>query len=132
MIYKWNEKQLYTEERSITDFQTLQEDKQESIIGDTIPINRRFHFIGKFGLITLVKFLKDLLSTTKMTIPSIMNYQTLNSWENPSIVECIAPAQRLLGSQYEILKKLVRVRNFGMPLMKLKNGKRKGIQKDSL
>lgn len=132
MIYKCKEKQSFTEGKNTTGFLTLQDDKQESITGDMIHTNRLFRFIDRFGLTTMGRFLKDLLYTTKMITPSIMKYPTYNSWENPSIVECTAHAQKLLDLRYETLKRHVKKQSYGIPLWRQENGKKSVIQKDNL
>lgn len=131
MIYKWIEKRLSIKEKGTTDSQILQEGKQGSITGDMTHTSRLSRFIDKFGLITLGKFLKDSLFTTKMKIPSIMMSQTSNSWRNPSIVDYMDHAQKSLDSQYEILKKHAKERQNGTLLLKQKNGRRNETPKDN-
>lgn len=131
MIYKWNVRRLFTKESGITDSQTLPEDKQGSIIGDMTLTSRLFRFIDKFGLTTMVQFLKDLLFTTKTTTHSTTKLETSNSWQNPSIVAYMVHAQRSLDLQYETLKRHVRAQSYGMPLWRPSNGRKSEILKDS-
>ena len=79
ILYIWNEKQLSIEERSITDTQAPKENSTECTSGDMISgRNHHSRCTGKFGLTSLVRYLKDILCTIKMTIPSTMNQKTLN------------------------------------------------------
>ena len=67
IIYIWNEKLLSTTTKSITDTQTRQDDNSKLTTGGTILGRVRLnHFIGKYGLIILVKYLKSLLCIIKM------------------------------------------------------------------
>lgn len=132
MIYKWKEKLLFIKGKDITDFQTLPEDKRGYITGDMTPTSLPFRFIDKYGLTAMVKYLKGMLSTTRMEIPSITKLATSSSWQNPSIVVYMARSQKLLDSQFATLRKHEKERNYGMPPMRLKNGRKSEIQKDSL
>jgi dTDP-4-amino-4,6-dideoxygalactose transaminase len=76
IIYIWNEKQLFIEKKRIIDIQMPHKDKGGCISGDTQKL-LRFLFIGKFGLITLGKFLVDFMSIIKMKIHLIMTHQIL-------------------------------------------------------
>lgn len=129
ILYKCEEKPSSTKERNTTVFQTLPGDKRESIIGDTTHINHQSRSIDRFGLITLVRFLKDSSYITKTRIRSIMKSPTSESWRNPSTVDSMAQAQKLLDSQYETLKRHEKEQNYGTLLKKQKTGKVSETQK---
>jgi len=79
ILYIWNEKLSSIEEKNITDIQNQQGDNLGFTSGDMINgKNRPSHYIDRFGLTTLGKFLSDLISTIKMKILSIMKYPILN------------------------------------------------------
>lgn len=134
MIYKWNQKSLSIKGESIKGILNNQKDISESIIGeDQIKvIDKPLAYIGKFGLIILAKYQKVLLSIIKMMTPSITNFQTFNAWKNLSIVECTAPAQKLLNMHYEILRKHVKEQNYGIFLPRHNSGKVSEIQRGNL
>ena len=77
IIYMWNEKLSIIEEKHIIDTQIQEEGSIEFTIGDMINGKiLQSHFIDKFGLITLGKYLKGLLFTIKTTIHSITTFRT--------------------------------------------------------
>jgi len=81
IIYIWNEKQLNIEERSITDILSQRGDSCGCTTGDTTPgKNRPLRYIGKYGLITMGKYLRDMLSTIKTTTHLIMTL-IISSWK---------------------------------------------------
>lgn len=124
ILYIWNQKSLSIKEESIKDILNTKEDICEFTIGEgQIKVTgRQLAYIGNFGLTKMAQFLRGLLYTIKTTIHSIIEFLISNSWQNPSIVRCIAPAQKLLDSRYETLKRHEREQNYGMLLQKEENG----------
>ena len=78
-LYIWNEKLSSIEERSTTEIQTLQDDSTGSITGDTMSgKSHQSLSTDRFGLITSARFLRNITSTTKIRILSIMHLITWN------------------------------------------------------
>ena len=97
IIYKWNEKQLSIKEESIIGIQNQIGDKLGYTSTHTNRINLLSHFIDNFGLITLGKYLRKWLSTTKTKIRSIMNFQTWNSCPSQNIHLSTQVSQNILN-----------------------------------
>ena len=75
----WNAKQLFTTAKNTIDTQNQKGDTLEHIFGDmTNGKNRRLHYTGKYGLTTLEKYLKGMLSITRIKTHSIMTLIILN------------------------------------------------------
>lgn len=90
IIYIWNEKQSTIEEKTITDTQNQVEDNLEHITGDTILGKaHQLHYIGNCGLITLGKFLRDMLYTTKTVTQQIMLLITYPVFQRKNTVNTI-------------------------------------------
>ena len=132
MIYKWKEKQSYTKERSITDFQTLPEDKRESIIGGMTHINRLFRFTDKNGLTILAQFLKGLWFTIKTKILLIIDWIIWNLWQKVFTLGFIQNDLNILRLRKRILNWQGRVLRNGMPRQMQSLGKRNEITRGNL
>jgi predicted phage terminase large subunit-like protein len=127
IIYIWNEKQSSIMEKSLTDTQTLQENNFQDITGDTQLVkNRQYLSIGQYGLTILGKYLKDLLSTTKMGTRLITNYLTLNllNAESTCPTTCgnYTKTQNLIKDNLSTLIKLEKKPKNGTPLQKEESG----------
>jgi len=78
-LHIWNETLLYIEEKSIIDTLIQKGDSLGNIFGVTINgRSHRFHFIVKFGLIILAKYLKNIAFTIRTETHSIMMLKILN------------------------------------------------------
>ena len=95
-LYKWNEskrtieKQSYSKARSIIATRTLLGNILYGIIGNMIRLVRPRHFIAIYGLRTMVKFLKVILSIIKMKIRLIMILQILSVFVTKNIQNYMA------------------------------------------
>jgi len=79
ILYIWNGKQLSIVEKSITDILNQKEDNLEFIFGGMINGKlRHFLYTVKYGLITLGRYLKDMLFIIKIKIALITKYLIYN------------------------------------------------------
>lgn len=82
MIYVWNPNTSSIEVRSTTAIQIANEDNCGFITTGTAEIRpHHLPYIGRFGLITMVQYLRDLLFTTSTAIHSIMKSLILNVYQ---------------------------------------------------
>lgn len=77
IIYIWNEKLSFIEEKSITDIQTQSLGSEGFTIGDIVKLFL-FRYIDKFGLITMEKYPRECSFIIKMIIRLTMLPKTLN------------------------------------------------------
>lgn len=103
IIYIWNEKQSSIMEKNITDTHNLSCDKEGCIFIDIVRLSL-FHFIGKFGLIILEKYLRVKLFTIKTIIHLITTLQTLNVLHKKNILKDI-----LLRKENSLLEKILKL-----------------------
>lgn len=123
ILYIWNEKQLSIEEKSITEILNLCEGNTDFIFGNTTNQKRLLlRYIDRYGLITLVKYLKDSLYTTKTAIRSIMNYQILEYCHEVNISQYTPKNQPELLNRGSRLKLLERKQKNGMGVKKVLRG----------
>lgn len=122
ILYKWNEKLSCIEEKSIIDFQSPQDDKQESIIGDMIHTSRPNLSTGRFGLTTLVKFLKECMSTIKTEIHSTIKSLILDLLHPSYTVSSTSRIQAEMILPGKILPLQEKKRNYGTPQKRVESG----------
>jgi len=95
ILYMWNEKQSFIEKKSIIDILNQRDDNSGFISGDTISgNNHQWHFIDKFGLITLEKYLMDMLFIIKTIILLIIKRIIWNFLKRVIIVGSICFRQK--------------------------------------
>ena len=75
-----------------------------------------------FGNITMGRFLKDIISITKMVIKITMNYQTLNVYPQKSTLKNIQKQKNKLIKIKNFLKRLDHLLKSGIEVKKEKNG----------
>jgi len=117
-IYIWNEKLSSIETRSITDTLIRQGVSCEYISGDmTNGSLRQLLCTDKYGLMSMVKFLKGILSITKTLTRSIMNYVILSVCPRvstqASIYLPLKDERNQLKQEKKILKKQSLQETFG-------------------
>lgn len=100
IIHVWNqqkqkiEKLSYIEVKSIIDTQNQKDGILESIFGDMINGRlRQLLYIVKNGLIISERYRKDILSTIKTIIHSIMNLQIYNAYPVVNIIDIIQDSE---------------------------------------
>jgi len=113
IIYKCDQESLLIEEKSIIDNQSQNLDNTEYTIGIIHRISHLSHCIGKYGLTILVKYLKNILFTTKMAILSIIKYPIFSYSQNQNILGYTCLNQKELRCQEKVLK---------LPELKQRNG----------
>lgn len=115
IIYVWNEKKSSIEEKHIIEIQN----HRKGIFGFISGLEEIIGFLytGKYGLITLERYLKDILSITLMEILLITQSKICSVFhQKNTIVNMIL--QRLKKSTTEILKLPEKRRLFGMEVLK--------------
>lgn len=114
-IYIWNEKLSTIEERTIIDTPSLIDDNCVSTSGDTISgKSHHFPYIGRSLLITLERYLRDMLFTTKTRIHLIMSPKIWRLYLDKSIcgITCLLQRgglfllQTVIGKQADWLSNL--------------------------
>jgi hypothetical protein len=100
LLESWNKKQQCTTERCITDTQS-----QNCQTTRTISEEGVFTFIGKYGKMPMVKFLKAIISTTKMVILETIVWITLCSLHQNNTVKSMRNIyqKKLLGRDVRTL-----------------------------
>jgi len=104
-VQVWNAKQLFITGKNITDTQNPNGDNTAHIFGDTINgKNLHSRCIDKYGLITLVKFPKDMLSIIKMKIHLITQLIILNVLQRVNIALTICLKKKDETNQSKTVK----------------------------
>jgi hypothetical protein len=123
ILYIWNEKLSYIEERNIIDTQIQKEGNIGFTFGDMIN-GKSVHsrYIDKYGLIILGKFLKNILYTIKMAIHLITNHQTLNVCQDQRTLSYMQMNQKGLKKQENLWKEIPYKQRNGIKVKKDQNG----------
>ena len=143
IIYIWNEKQSFIKEKSIIDTQVQKGDNTKSIFGDTTSgKNHQLHFIDKFGLTILERFLKDVLFIIKIIIfliiipiiwsfllvLSTLNFICRSQKEEDSQEKLVKNRQKELNNHLKSGEKKIQKKQ-GLFILKVGKHKLKGLQK---
>lgn len=141
-LYIWNEKLFCIEEKNIIDTQIQKDDNLDVITGNMINgKNHQSHYIGKYGLIILEKYLKDFIFTIKMVIHLIMKLKILSVYMVQNISACICYNLKQLKNLKNQLKLLEyqqiygtnqRPADFGIKKKQLNNGKIENISNENV
>lgn len=128
MLYIWNEKLSSIEEKNIIDTQSQKEDNLKFTSGDmTNGKNHHSHFIARCGLMSLVKYLKEMLSIIKTAILSITRLRTWNVSKRDIIYQDICCQKKEENSLLKMEKN-----NFQNYLKEVENGEQRQKQKSFL
>jgi hypothetical protein len=105
IIYIWNDKLSTIEERTTTGIPNQKDLSLETTSGGMINgKNRLLHFIGSYGLIILVQYLRDILSIIKMVILSIMNSIISNFFLRQNTIDNICYLPITVNGQARMVK----------------------------